>query len=168
MNVNHNIFLREEHIMFHYNVLNEIICSQDKWGRPNNSRFECCLLWVDADLHVLDNYVNERVDCMINDGLLDEVCNIYNPDAVYTQGLRQAIGVREFDEFFRLYVTKKEPHEINTGSSTTMVDLHDDRMKCLLDEAVSQLKANTRRLVRRQVNTNSCVFSVLAFGQKII
>uniref|UniRef100_A0ACD5U9X4 Uncharacterized protein n=1 Tax=Avena sativa TaxID=4498 RepID=A0ACD5U9X4_AVESA len=66
-----------------------------KWGRPNNSRFDCCFLWVDADLHVLDNYVNERVDCMINDGLLDE-------------------------------------------------------MKSLLDEAVSQLKANTRRLVRRQ------------------
>uniref|UniRef100_A0ACD5UXG2 Uncharacterized protein n=1 Tax=Avena sativa TaxID=4498 RepID=A0ACD5UXG2_AVESA len=121
-----------------------------KWGRPNNSRFDCCFLWVDADLHVLDNYVNERVYCMINDGLLDEVCNIYNPDAVYTQGLRQAIGVREFDEFFRLYATKKEPDEIKTGFSTTMVDLHDDKMKSLLDEAVSQLKANTRRLVRRQ------------------
>jgi len=87
---------------------------------------------------------------MINDGLLDEVCNIYIPDAVYTQGLRQAIGVREFDEFFRLYATKKEPDEIKTGFSTTMVDLHDDKMKSLLDEAVSQLKANTRRLVRRQ------------------
>ncbi|KAM0896993.1 hypothetical protein ACQ4PT_022850 [Festuca glaucescens] len=125
--------------------------AEDKWGRPNNSRFDCCFLWVDADLHVLDNYVNGRVDCMINDGLLDEVCNIYNPDAVYTQGLRQAIGVREFDEFFILYGTKKEPDEIETGSSTTMVELHDDKMKSLLDEAVSQLKANTRRLVRRQV-----------------
>jgi tRNA dimethylallyltransferase len=90
---------------------------------------------------------------MINDGLLDEVCNIYNPNAAYTQGLRQAIGVREFDEFFRLYGAKKEPDEIKTGSSTTMVDLHDDKMKSLLNEAVSQLKANTRRLVRRQVST---------------
>ncbi|KAM0905041.1 hypothetical protein ACQ4PT_017630 [Festuca glaucescens] len=124
--------------------------AEDKWGRPNNSRFDCCFLWVDADLHVLDNYVNGRVDCMINDGLLDEVCNIYNPNAAYTQGLRQAIGVREFDEFFRLYGTKKEPDEIKTGSSTSMVDLHDDKMKSLLNEAVSQLKANTRRLVRRQ------------------
>uniref|UniRef100_A0A0D9YKK0 Uncharacterized protein n=1 Tax=Oryza glumipatula TaxID=40148 RepID=A0A0D9YKK0_9ORYZ len=74
----------------------------------------------DADLHVLDRYVNERVDCMIDDGLLDEVCNIYDREATYTQGLRQAIG------------------------------LHDDNLKGLLDEAVSQLKANTRRLVRRQ------------------
>jgi tRNA dimethylallyltransferase len=90
---------------------------------------------------------------MINDGLLDEVCNIYNPNATYTQGLRQAIGVREFDEFFRLYGAKKEPDEITTGSSTSMVDLHDDKMKSLLNEAVSQLKANTRRLVRRQVST---------------
>lgn len=90
---------------------------------------------------------------MINAGLLDEVCNIYNPDAVYTQGLRQAIGVREFDEYFRLYGTKKESDEIKSGSSTTTVDLHHDKMKSLLDEAVSQLKANTRRLVRRQVIT---------------
>ncbi|XP_044453187.1 tRNA dimethylallyltransferase 2 isoform X1 [Triticum aestivum] len=120
--------------------------AEDKWGRPTSSRFDCCFLWVDAELHVLDNYVNERVDCMINAGLLDEVRNIYNPGAVYTQGLRQAIGVREFDEFFRLYFTKKEPDEIKAG----MLDLHDDKLKSLLDEAVSQLKANTRRLVRLQ------------------
>uniref|UniRef100_A0A453BNV0 tRNA dimethylallyltransferase 2 n=1 Tax=Aegilops tauschii subsp. strangulata TaxID=200361 RepID=A0A453BNV0_AEGTS len=120
--------------------------AEDKWGRPTSSRFDCCFLWVDAELHVLDNYVNERVDCMINAGLLDEVRNIYNPGAVYTQGLRQAIGVREFDEFFRLYFTKKESDEIKAG----MLNLHDDKLKSLLDEAVSQLKANTRRLVRRQ------------------
>src|SRR4051812_3592060 len=113
MNVSHAFFFLRK-VLFHYNVLNEIMFCQDKWGRPDNSRFDCCFLWVDADLHVLDNYVNERVDCMVNAGLLNEVCNIYNPDAVYTQGLRQAIGVREFDEFFRLYGTKKEPDEIRT------------------------------------------------------
>uniref|UniRef100_A0A0D9YKK5 Uncharacterized protein n=1 Tax=Oryza glumipatula TaxID=40148 RepID=A0A0D9YKK5_9ORYZ len=104
----------------------------------------------DADLHVLDRYVNERVDCMIDDGLLDEVCNIYDREATYTQGLRQAIGVREFDEFFRFYFARKETDEIKMDSCTTMAGLHDDNLKGLLDEAVSQLKANTRRLVRRQ------------------
>ncbi|CAO1943201.1 unnamed protein product [Urochloa humidicola] len=121
-----------------------------KWGRASSSRFDCCFLWVDADLQVLDNYVNQRVDCMMDAGLLDEVCNIYDPDAVYTQGLRQAIGVREFDEFFRLYLTRKESDRDNVASSTTMVAVCDDQLKSLLDEAVSQLKANTRRLVRRQ------------------
>lgn len=124
--------------------------SEQKWGRPSNSRFDCCFLWVDADLQVLDSYVNERVDCMMDAGLLDEVCNIYDADAVYTQGLRQAIGVREFDEFFRLYLRRKESGE---GSSASLLGLHDDQLKSLLDEAVSQLKANTRRLVRRQVST---------------
>lgn len=71
---------------------------------------------------------------MIDAGLLDEVCNIYDPDAVYTQGLRQAIGVREFDGFFRLYLTRKEFDEIKTGSSGTMLHLHDDKLKNLLDE----------------------------------
>ncbi|KAL6616790.1 hypothetical protein ACP70R_039060 [Stipagrostis hirtigluma subsp. patula] len=102
-----------------------------------------------ADLHVLDSYVNQRVNCMMDAGLLDEVCNIYDPNAVYTQGLRQAIGVREFDEFFRLLLTRKESGEIKTASSTATL-IHDDQLKSLLDEGVSQLKANTRRLVRRQ------------------
>lgn len=118
-----------------------------KWGRPSNSRFDCCFLWVDADLQALDSYVNKRVDCMMDAGLLDEVCNIYDADAVYTQGLRQAIGVHEFDDFFRLYLPRKESGE---DSSASMFDIHDDQLKSLLDEAVSQLKANTRRLVRRQ------------------
>lgn len=121
-----------------------------KWGRASNSRFDCCFLWVDADIQVLDNYVNQRVDCMMDAGLLDEVCNVYDPDAVYTQGLRQAIGVREFDEFFRLYLTRKESDKDKAASSTTMLTVHDDQLKSLLDDAVSQLKTNTRRLVRRQ------------------
>ncbi|EES02135.1 tRNA dimethylallyltransferase 2 isoform X1 [Sorghum bicolor] len=118
-----------------------------KWGRPSNSRFDCCFLWVDADLQALDSYVNKRVDCMMDAGLLNEVCNIYDADALYTQGLRQAIGVREFDEFFRLYLPRQESGE---DSSANLLDIHDDQLKSLLDEAVSQLKANTRRLVRRQ------------------
>ncbi|PUZ52826.1 hypothetical protein GQ55_5G004700 [Panicum hallii var. hallii] len=121
-----------------------------KWGRASNSKFDCCFLWVDADLQVLDNYVNQRVDCMMDAGLLDEVCDIYDPDGVYTQGLRQAIGVREFDEFFRLYLTRKESDNDKATSSATMLSVHDDQLKSMLDEAVSQLKTNTRRLVRRQ------------------
>jgi len=127
-----------------------LVVSEQKWGRASNSRFNCCFLWVDADLQVLDNYVNQRVDCMMDAGLLDEVCNIYDPNGVYTQGLRQAIGVREFDEFFRLYLTRKESDKDKATSSATMITVHDDQLKSLLDEAVSQLKTNTRRLVRRQ------------------
>ncbi|GJM91776.1 hypothetical protein PR202_ga08186 [Eleusine coracana subsp. coracana] len=91
---------------------------------------------------------------MMNAGLLDEVCHIYDPTAFYTQGLRQAIEVREFDEVFRLYSTRKQVDENNATSSTTILNIHDDQLKSLLDEAVSELKANTRRLVRRQPCNN--------------
>jgi len=87
---------------------------------------------------------------MMDAGLLDEVCNIYDADALYTQGLRQAIGVHEFDDFFRLYLPRKESGD---DSSASLLGIHDYQLKSLLDEAVSQLKANTRRLVRRQVST---------------
>jgi tRNA dimethylallyltransferase len=89
---------------------------------------------------------------MMDAGLLDEVYNMYDPNAFYTQGLRQAIGVREFDGVFKLYLTRREFDEKKT-SSTTMLNIHDDQLKSLLDEAVSELKANTCRLVRRQVRT---------------
>ncbi|KAG1369641.1 putative Adenylate isopentenyltransferase 5, chloroplastic [Cocos nucifera] len=94
---------------------------------------------------------SERVDCMIDAGLLDEVYDIYHSEADYTRGLRQAIGVREFEAFFRCYFSKKE------DSKACRLDfsdsLHsDDDLKILLDEAIDKLKANTCKLARRQVN----------------
>nr|XP_029116061.1 tRNA dimethylallyltransferase 2 isoform X1 [Elaeis guineensis] len=121
----------------------------EKWGRADNFRYHCCFIWLDASLPVLDRYVKQRVDCMIDAGLLDEVYDIYHPEADYTRGLRQAIGVREFEAFFRCYFSKKE------DSKACRLDfsdsLHsDDDLKILLDEATDKLKANTCKLARRQ------------------
>lgn len=86
---------------------------------------------------------------MIDAGLLDEVYDIYHPEADYTRGLWQAIGVREFEAFFRCYFSKKE---VSKASRLDFSDsLHSDvDLKILLDEAIDKLKANTRKLVHRQ------------------
>lgn len=122
-----------------------------KWGRADNFRYHCCFIWLDASLPVLDGYVEQRVDRMIDAGLLDEVYDIYHPEADYTRGLQQAIGVREFEAFFRCYFSKKEDskaHRLDFSDS-----LHsDDDLKILLDEAIDKLKANTCKLACRQVN----------------
>lgn len=119
---------------------------------------------------VLDPYVELRVDCMIDAGLLDEVYDIYNPNANYTLGLRQAIGVREFENFLGAYFSDSRDDETSDSSGGTPLMLStrlddkllkenirgilnsssDSQQKVLLEEAIDQVKANTRRLVRRQ------------------
>ncbi|XVF46866.1 hypothetical protein PTKIN_Ptkin03bG0062700 [Pterospermum kingtungense] len=140
------------------------------WGRVDNSRYSCCFICVDAAMPVLDQYVEHRVDCMIDAGLLDEVYDIYNPNANYTLGLRQAIGVREFENFLGVYFSDCRDDETSDSSGGTPLKLStrmddklfkenlrgilnsssDNRQKVLLEEAIDKVKANTRRLVRRQ------------------
>ncbi|RWR82515.1 tRNA dimethylallyltransferase 2 isoform X1 [Cinnamomum micranthum f. kanehirae] len=122
--------------------------ASEKWGRVDNFRYNCCFLWVDASLCALDRYVDKRVDSMIDAGLLNEVYNIYNPNADYTRGLKQAIGVREFEEFLGCYLSNPETcyscNNRNDYESSTKTGLPPT------DTSIDRLKANTRRLVRRQ------------------
>ncbi|XVF05225.1 hypothetical protein REPUB_Repub05bG0153600 [Reevesia pubescens] len=142
----------------------------ENWGRVDNSRYSCCFICVDAAMPVLDQYVEHRVDCMIDAGLLDEVYDIYNPNANYTLGLRQAIGVREFENFLGVDFSDRRDDEISDSSDGTPLKLSkrmddnllkenirgipnpsgDNPQKILLEEAIDKVKANTRRLVRRQ------------------
>ncbi|CAL0304029.1 unnamed protein product [Lupinus luteus] len=137
----------------------------ENWGQVDNLRYDCCFICVDASLPVLDKYVEQRVDCMMDAGLLNEVYAIYNLEADYTRGLRQAIGVREFEPLLKTCVVEdiyKKEKEL-TGSSTekgeTLLDSNlrewlisssDSKSIILLEEAIEKVKVNTRRLVRRQ------------------
>ncbi|GFP85355.1 adenylate isopentenyltransferase, partial [Phtheirospermum japonicum] len=49
-------------------------------------RYECCFLWVDVSLPVLNQYIIKRVDDMLDAGM---------------RGLNRAIGVPEFERVFR-------------------------------------------------------------------
>lgn len=125
---------------------------------------------------MLDKYVDQRVCSMIDNGLLLEVHDVYKPHADYTRGLRQSIGVREFEEFFtecffneasgfrylegngRSYYTESGiPMLTNKADGASRYPLpeilcpSDGKLKCLLDEATDKLKANTRKLIRRQI-----------------
>ncbi|CAL4963521.1 unnamed protein product [Urochloa decumbens] len=100
-------------------------------------RYECCFLWVDAGLPVLDRYIRDRVDCMLEQGLVDEVRPFFQPDADYSRGIRRAIGVPEMDTYFRVEATGEmdDDNELRTRQ---------------LSAAVDEIKANTCRLARRQ------------------
>ncbi|KAF7804766.1 adenylate isopentenyltransferase 3, chloroplastic [Senna tora] len=99
------------------------------------SRYDLCCLWVDVSMPVLHTYVGERVDEMLENGMVNEVRAFFNPKGDYSRGIRKAIGVPEFDEYFR--------KEWLIGD--------EERRERLVREAVRQVKENTCKLARRQL-----------------
>ncbi|KAK8635939.1 hypothetical protein V6N13_004651 [Hibiscus sabdariffa] len=97
------------------------------------SKYECCFLWVDVAMPVLHQYVSDRVDEMIETGMVDEVRSFFESNANYSKGIRRAIGVPEFDRYFRAepFLDKRSRAE-------------------LLQEAIQEVKRNTCRLACRQ------------------
>lgn len=70
-------------------------------------RYECCFLWVDVSLPVLEEYVSKRgVDDVLGMGAFEELALYYDPgrtDLGGRIGLRKAIGVPEIDRYFKKY-----------------------------------------------------------------
>lgn len=110
---------------------------------------------MDASLQALDQYVNQRVDHMVEAGLVEEVCDIYKSDSDYTRGLRQAIGVREFEDFLRYrnseYRKSSLCPKMHKDYLCELINYScGDQSNYMLIEAIDKVKLNTRRLVRRQ------------------
>nr|AEQ30076.1 adenylate isopentenyltransferase [Phelipanche ramosa] len=95
------------------------------------SNYQCCFLWVDVEMSILHSFVSDRVDKMIEQGMVNEVRNFYRPNGDYSKGIHRSIGVPEFDKFFRTESFRDE-----------------ERM---LTEAVDLIKTNTNRLAQRQL-----------------
>ncbi|KAK9055784.1 hypothetical protein SSX86_026869 [Deinandra increscens subsp. villosa] len=100
------------------------------------SRYDVRILWVDVAMHVLEQFVSDRVDRMVAAGMVEEVRNIYNPNADYSKGIRRAIGVPEFDPYFRAEYSSSTDHKTRA---------------MLLETAINETKMNTCKLGRRQI-----------------
>ncbi|KAL1198503.1 Adenylate isopentenyltransferase 7 [Cardamine amara subsp. amara] len=98
------------------------------------NNYDCCFIWVDVSLPVLNSFVSKRVDRMMESGLLKEVKEMFNPKADYSVGIRRAIGVPELHEYL---------------SYESQVD--SDTQKKMLDVAVEKIKENTEILACRQL-----------------
>ncbi|KAJ8766263.1 hypothetical protein K2173_022322 [Erythroxylum novogranatense] len=109
----------------------------DAEDREFRRRCEFCFLWVDVYLPVLHSFVSERVNRMIDKGLVEEVRNMFVPDETdYSRGIRRAIGVPELDQYLR--------YELGGYTNART------RAK-LLDSAISKIKENTCILACRQL-----------------
>lgn len=97
-------------------------------------RYNCCFIWVDVFLPVLNEYLKTRVDSMLDSGMVDELDEFYNStefNSVSETGLKKAIGVPEFKKYL-------------TNDCT---DYEED----LYEEAVRNVKDNTCQLAKRQM-----------------
>ncbi|XP_009603455.1 adenylate isopentenyltransferase 3, chloroplastic-like [Nicotiana tomentosiformis] len=101
------------------------------------TRYNFCFLWVDVSMHVLNSFLTKRVDKMVEKGLVNEVRNMFNPkNADYSKGIRKAIGVPEFDRYFRAELSNSVDEET--------------RIK-LLEEVINEVKINNCKLASQQL-----------------
>ena len=90
--------------------------------RKNIRNFTPIIIGLEADREIMYNRINQRVDLMLNDGLLEEAETLYpNKDL----NALQTVGYRELFDYF-------------DGNTT-------------LDFALEQIKMNTRRFAKRQI-----------------
>ncbi|XP_075640436.1 adenylate isopentenyltransferase 3, chloroplastic-like [Castanea sativa] len=98
------------------------------------SKYDCCFLWVDVPKLVLDPFLSKRVDKMIENGMVDELRKMFDPNVDYSQGIFRSIGVPEFDQYFR--------NESSLDKETNAM---------LIQKAINKMKENTYKLACRQV-----------------
>jgi tRNA dimethylallyltransferase len=116
--------------------------------KKNQRNFTPIIIGLEAEREIMYNRINQRVDIMINEGLLKEVENLIpnkNLNAL------QTVGYRELFDYFDS-------------------NIEDSR---LLGNAVEQIKMNTRRFAKRQLTwfkrtENAIWFDYLVDRKEII
>ncbi|KAK3438035.1 hypothetical protein EUGRSUZ_C02679 [Eucalyptus grandis] len=118
-------------------------------------RYDCCFLWVDVSLPVLEEHQSKRVDEMLDKGAFDELAGYYDlrrTDPEGWTGLRKAIGVPEFDRYFKKY---PPPGGVCPDSPWRWQDARkrdDDPVRQgAYKEAVWEIKKNACQLAKRQI-----------------
>ncbi|MGM0873800.1 MAG: tRNA (adenosine(37)-N6)-dimethylallyltransferase MiaA [Bacillota bacterium] len=100
-------------------TMSEYISSQEQ-----ELLYDVALIGLTMDREVLYDRINQRVDLMVNQGLIEEVKQLYDKGIRNTQAI-QAIGYKELYDYFDEKIT--------------------------YDDAINMLKRNSRRYAKRQL-----------------
>ncbi|KAF8035756.1 hypothetical protein BT93_C1705 [Corymbia citriodora subsp. variegata] len=120
-------------------------------------RFDCCFLWVDVLLPVLEEYLSKRVDELLDTGTFEELARYYDQGRTKT-GLRKAIGVPEFDRYFNKY---PPPRGVDLDDAWRREEGRkrddDPAREGAYKEAVREIKENARKLAKQQIRKIQCL-----------
>lgn len=119
---------------------------EDKTSLGGPLRFkETCVIWLNCDNEILDKKMDERVDLMLERGLLEELNAFHseynkkrlkdNERPNYTDGVFQSIGFKEFHDYLMLEKAVKTSED----------------GRALLKHSVNRMKISTRQYARRQL-----------------
>jgi len=141
--------LRSLEVLHHKGIkLSDILAAQVEAGGSTSGgglRYDnVFVLWLQCDQQVLDKRLDERVEKMIDQGLLEELLNFHklynkerikdNREADYTKGIFQSIGFKEFHSYLLL---SEEERTTKEGQK-------------IYRESLERLKLVTRRYARKQ------------------
>ncbi|GAU16504.1 hypothetical protein TSUD_167350 [Trifolium subterraneum] len=101
------------------------------------SKYDCCFIWTDVSLPILFQYLDKRVDEMVEVGLVDEIREFFVPGANCEVGIRRAIGVPELNYYFEIENKK---------------DIDEAQKENILKEAIQKTKQNTCKLAENQLS----------------
>lgn len=101
------------------------ISEHQEMTKQKESRYNAVMFMINHDREVLYDRINRRVDIMVNDGLLDEVRSLVNKGYSPELNSMQGIGYKEIRSHLNGEIT--------------------------FDEAVEQIKQNSRRYAKRQL-----------------
>ncbi|XAR69101.1 adenylate dimethylallyltransferase (ADP/ATP-dependent) [Bertholletia excelsa] len=106
----------------------------DGGNRDFRNYYDCCFIWVDVSPLVLRSFISDRVDRMVENGLVNEIGQIFDLNSDYSRGIKRAIGVSELDFYFR--------------SENFLVE---EARNKVLKEAIDEIKSNTCKLAEKQM-----------------
>ncbi|XP_045797944.1 adenylate isopentenyltransferase 7, mitochondrial-like [Trifolium pratense] len=101
------------------------------------SKYDCCFIWTDVSLPILFQYLDKRVDEMVEEGLVDEIREFFVPGANCEVGIRRAIGVPELNYYFEIENKK---------------DIDKAQKENILQEGIKNIKQNTWKLAENQLS----------------
>lgn len=88
------------------------VCKSDLQEKTRDLKYEICMIALDVDRKILYEKIDARVDKMFEMGLLDEVKQLLSRDVRFENQSMQAIGYKEFKEYFNGFKTLEETKEI--------------------------------------------------------